>query len=138
MRFCPSWPLALPRTAPSGAGERRQRRADSIGLAARMKASAPTLCRLPAPSLYSTPLTCPPSLTSRQACALKRRRQRPVSSARRSVVTAGEAGHGVGGGGGDERGGRRLQAEVGRAEARGFRVGMLGGAAHGRGEQVHV
>src|SRR3989442_15798536 len=76
MRFCPSCPLELPSTAPPGAGERRQRRADSIGLAASMKAPAITLCRLPAPSMYSTALTCPPSFTSRQASALKRSWQR--------------------------------------------------------------
>src|SRR3989442_5191637 len=91
MRFCPSCPLELPSTAPPGAGERRQRRADSIGLAASMKAPAITLCRLPAPSMYSTALTCPPSFTSRQASALKRSWQRRGGPARPGGGTPGGA-----------------------------------------------
>src|SRR5207247_2068478 len=61
--------------------------------------------------------------------------ERPVGEVRGLDV---EAGHVEARGGGDERVDRRLQPEVDRIEARRFRVGMLEGAAHRLGAQVHV
>ncbi len=61
--------------------------------------------------------------------------ERPVGEVRGLDV---EAGHVEARGGGDERVDRRFQPEVDRIEARRFRVGMLEGAAHRLGEQVHV
>jgi len=89
MRFWPTCPLELPSPAPAGS-ESRQSRADSIALAARMKACAVTVWRLPAPSTYSAALTTRPLWTRRVTTALKRSWQRPERSARLSVVTAGE------------------------------------------------
>ena len=61
---------ASPRAPPAGVSESRQRRADSIALAARRKRSATALCSAPSPSWYSAALTCPPSFSRRSTCAV--------------------------------------------------------------------
>src|SRR5262249_58077942 len=69
--------------------ESRQRRADSIGLAARMKAPAVAVCSAPSASTYLTPVTVRPLDSSRIACASYRSWHLPERRARRSVVTGG-------------------------------------------------